>query len=122
MPLKILIADDEKDSADLYAEILRGRGHQVAITYNGEDCITEYLSAFDYSQNSTYNVVIIDYSMPDMSGVQAAKKMLGMNPKQQIIFISGYGSELLSHLNAFQNVDLLTKPIVPNALIRLVEG
>lgn len=122
LSLKILIADDEKDNADSYAEILRGRGHQVAITYNGEDCITEYLSAFDYSQNSTYDVVIIDYSMPDMSGVQAAKKMLGMNPKQQIIFISGYGSDLLSHLNAFQNVDLLTKPIVPNALIRLVEG
>ncbi len=122
MSLRILVADDEKDNADSYAEILRQRGHQVIVTLNGVDCITEYLSAFEYAQNSPYDVVIIDYSMPDMSGVQAARKILGMNPKQQIIFISGYGSELLSHLNAFHNVDLLTKPIIPNALIRLVEG
>jgi CheY-like chemotaxis protein len=122
LSLRILIADDEKDNADSYAEILQQRGHQVVVTLNGADCITEYLSAFDHKQNSTYDVVIIDYSMPDMSGVQAARKMLAMNPKQQIIFISGYGSELLSHLDAFHNVDLLTKPIVPNALIRLVEN
>ncbi len=122
MSLKILIAEDEQDVADVYAEILQQRGHQVVVTHNGTDCITEYLSAFNYQNNLVYDVVIIDYSMPGMSGTQVARKILGMNPKQQIIFISGYGSELLSSLKEFYNIDFLTKPTIPNALIRLVEG
>jgi two-component system cell cycle response regulator CpdR len=122
LTLKILIADDEKDVADTYAEILERRGHQVVITYNGADCITEYLAAFQNMQQSPYDVVIIDHTMPVMNGAEVARKILTMNPKQQLVFISGYGSELLSSLSGISNIDFLTKPAVPEALIKLIEA
>jgi two-component system nitrogen regulation response regulator NtrX len=119
--LKVLIADDEKDVADSYSDILQKRGHRTVVTYNGDDCITEYLAALERNEGLPYDVVIIDYSMPGMSGVKLAKRILGMNPNQQIVFVSGYGTEFIASLGGFRNVDFLTKPAIPNALIRLVE-
>ena len=43
MPLKILIAEDEKDIAEQYKEVLEIRGHTVTITSNGVEALNEYL-------------------------------------------------------------------------------
>lgn len=120
--MRILLAEDDVDGAEVYKEILENRRHKVTITYNGADCVTEYLAAHDGTKGSGFDVVIVDYSMPNMNGVQVARKILDINQKQQIIFISGYGSELLEHLNGMGSVDFLMKPIVPTALVKLVEG
>jgi CheY-like chemotaxis protein len=122
MGLKILIADDEKDIANTYAEMLELRGHQVVVSFNGGDCVTEYLSAIKDKEKPPYDVVIIDHAMPVLNGAKVARKILEINPKQQIIFVSGYGSDLLTSLSGISHVDFLTKPVVPQALIKLVEG
>ena len=122
MKLNILIAEDEKDIAETYVEILTWRGHQVFVTFKGEDCVTEYLSSLQDKGKSPYDVVIIDHMMPDLSGARVARKILEMNPRQQIVFVSGHGSDLLSHLEGISNIDFLTKPVVPEALIKLIES
>ena len=66
--------------------------------------------------------MIIDYLMPDLSGARVARKILQMNPRQQIVFVSGHGSDLLSNLQGMSNIDFLTKPVVPEALIKLIES
>lgn len=122
MSLKILIAEDEKDIADSYAEILQRRGHLVVVTYNGADCLTEYLAAFEDLEQLPFDVVIIDHMMPGMDGARVARNILDMNIKQQIIFVTGYGSDLLAHLGGISNIDFLTKPVVSAALIKAVEN
>jgi CheY-like chemotaxis protein len=122
MALKILIADDEKDIANTYAEMLELRGHKVVVSLNGEDCVTEYLSTIKDKEKQPYDIVIIDHAMPGLNGAKVARKILETNPKQQIIFVSGYGSDLLASLRGVNHVDFLTKPVVPKALIKLIEG
>jgi two-component system cell cycle response regulator CpdR len=122
MKLKILVAEDEKDVADTYTDILEWRGHDVVVTYSGGECLTEYLSAIQDKEKTPYDVVIIDHLMPDLNGARVAKKILEMNPRQRIIFVSGYGSDLLSNLSGISNIDFLTKPVVIEALTKLVEN
>lgn len=122
MNLNILVADDEPDVVQTYSEILEWRGHHVCITNKGEDCITEYLSSLEDKGKSPYDVVIIDHMMPDLSGARVARKILEINPRQQVVFVSGHGSDLLSRLDGISNIDFLTKPVVPDALIKLIES
>jgi CheY-like chemotaxis protein len=122
MTLKILIAEDEKDIADSYVDILQRRGHRVVVIHNGADCLIEYLSAFEDPDQLPFDVVIIDHIMPGMDGARVARKILDMNMRQQIIFVTGYGSDLLANLRGISNIDFLTKPVVSAALIKSVEN
>jgi CheY-like chemotaxis protein len=121
MPLKILIAEDEKDIADLYGKILSRRGHQVTVTFNGKDCVNEYVATLLNKDVRPYDVVVIDYSMPVMTGAEAAKRILDENPEQKVVFISAHGSELLANLEGMESVDFLTKPTIPEDVVTLVE-
>jgi CheY-like chemotaxis protein len=41
--MKVLLAEDDKDTAILCNMILDGRGHQVTIANNGQDCLDVYI-------------------------------------------------------------------------------
>jgi CheY-like chemotaxis protein len=122
LPLKILIAEDERDIAETYRDILHSRGHRVVIAPNGLECVAEYLSNYHNKENTPYDVVVIDHTMPVMKGAETARRILKVNPKQKIIFISGYGSELLESLEEICSVHFLTKPTSNRALIEYVEN
>lgn len=45
-PMKILIADDDKDTALSYKRVLEKRGHQVLVANTGEECLIAYHEEF----------------------------------------------------------------------------
>ena len=71
----------------------------------------------------TYDVVILDYKMPGMNGMDVAKEILAINPHQRIIFASAYAEETLreSVKQLKQVVELLQKPFSLSLLVDLVE-
>src|SRR5206468_12739902 len=106
--LKILIAEDEEDIALVYEKALETRMHEVTITFNGEECLKTYHDKFydmkfptlaspcRYSMNiSPFDVLLLDYRLPDMNGMEVAKEILAVNPHQRIIFASAYVKETL---------------------------
>ena len=127
LKLKILIAEDEPDMAELYAETLRRLGHGVFITKDGEECLSAYryatMKAKENSAMSPFDVVIVDYSMPKKDGVTLTKEILAENPKQKIIFVSAHGNILLNELEGLHgDIDFLSKPVSTMALAAKVEG
>ncbi len=126
MPLKILIADDNKDLADSYRAILEDRGHEVTITNNGFDCqriYKQYTKQPDGQVKQYFDAVILDQKMMGMDGVETAKAIQGVFPKQKIIFITGYGNDLLQKLHQLsEHASVLNKPISAQALFTEVEG
>ena len=127
MKLKVLIAEDEPDMAELYAETLRGSGHGVFITKDGEECLTIYryavMKAKENANMSPFDVVVVDYSMPKKDGVTLVKEILAENPKQKIIFVSAHGNLLLPELEKLNgDIDFLSKPVSTLALAAKVEG
>lgn len=121
--MNILIADDEPDLLSQYSTVLEDRSHFVVTASDGESCVSEYLKAYSNSPDSPFDVVVLDYSMPKMNGLDAAKKILEANPSQRIIFASAYVQETLidSIKNLKQIVELLQKPFSLQDLIDTIE-
>jgi DNA-binding response OmpR family regulator len=128
MGLKILVAEDSPSIALLYKKSLEKRGHTVIITENGLKCLYQYSDDFkirgdDKKKTSLYDLVILDHKMPRMEGTDVAKEIIEMNPKQRILFVTGYVKDMMKGVRKIgQKIELLQKPFPVNTLIRQVEG
>ncbi|HET7148611.1 MAG TPA: response regulator [Candidatus Nitrosopolaris sp.] len=129
--MKILIAEDDKDTALSYTRVLERRGHQVLLTNDGEKCLIAYHETFkkitaerDATEHiQPFDVVVIDYKMPQIDGIQVAKEILAVNQHQRIIFASAYVKETLldSVKQLIRPVELLQKPFGQDTLVYAIE-
>jgi signal transduction histidine kinase/CheY-like chemotaxis protein len=79
----ILLAEDEVMLSDLLAELLESVGYNVIKVYNGNEVIkllTEELKV---------NMVILDYNMPGLNGLECSEKIRSLNMDMPIILSSG---------------------------------
>ncbi|HEY7733355.1 MAG TPA: response regulator [Nitrososphaera sp.] len=127
--MRILVAEDEENISLLYRIALENRHHEVVSTKDGQECVDLFARNMKDGQNSgtlsktIFDAVILDYRMPRMDGMEAAKQILKMHPKQRIIFASAYVKETLveSIKELDQVVELLQKPFEIDVLIDTVE-
>ena len=129
--VKLLVADDDYSTADLYKQVLEGRGHDVIVVNRGEQCIKVYSeqvsvikeSSLAHGHTSPYDCVILDFKLPDINGGDVAKEILTLNPHQRIIIISAYASEILLQASDWSSIpiEILEKPISNDVLIGTVE-
>lgn len=130
--MNILIAEDEMDIALLYKKVLEARNHRVRVTSNGEDCLKCYHDVFQEVISShtrmqrlqvPFDVVLLDYKMPQINGMEVAKEILAVNSHQRIIFASAHVKETLedSIKQLKQVVELMQKPFTINKLIDTIE-
>lgn len=125
--MHVLIAEDEKDLLDQYVEALEEKGHIVAVSGDGEECLKIY--RIEESENNSddnmtpFDAVILDYQMPFKNGLETAKEILKINPHQRIIFASGYVQETFfeSIKNLKQITEIMKKPFKLEALIDTLE-
>jgi CheY-like chemotaxis protein len=131
---RILIAEDDEDTALTYKIALRDAGYEAKIVDNGEECAKIYLEKFQefrllkskkkavHPYDQPFEVVILDYRIPRMDGLQVAKEILTVNPRQRIIFASAYVKETLkdSVKGLKQVVELLQKPFSSQILVDVI--
>jgi DNA-binding response OmpR family regulator len=132
--MKILIAEDDRDIALVYRIALQNRNHHVVITDNGEDCLTIYreelknftsrMVCLDKNKQHVFDVVILDYKMPRLNGIEVAKEIIRINPKQRIIIVSAYVKETFfsSVKELGHRVELVQKPFNIDTLIDRIES
>jgi DNA-binding response OmpR family regulator len=104
--MKILIVEDDRDIALMYRVALKDRNHHPTLTDNGEDCLTIYrqelknfvsrMGALDNNKQDVFDMVVLDYRLPETNGIEVAKEIIKINPKQRIIIASSYPRETLS--------------------------
>ncbi len=118
MGLRIIIADDDRDTVWTLSAILRDEGHAVQGVHRGE----ELLRAARFLRP---DVAVIDLSMPGMSGYAAAQELRNMfypAPAPLLIAISGtwlHGSDrmLAQHIGFDHH---LAKPCDPRELLAII--
>lgn len=82
---KILIVDDEKEHRDTYKMILEGRGFFVEDASSGGE-------ALDLLENEYYPLVLCDFIMPGIDGLEVLKKIKKLYDKSvEVIIVTGYG-------------------------------
>jgi CheY-like chemotaxis protein len=132
--MKILIAEDDRDIRLLYSVALRVRNHHIVITHNGEECLTIYrqelknfislMGCLGNNEQHVFDMVVLDYKMPGINGIEVAKDIIRINPKQRIIIASAYASETLfySMKEMGQLVELVQKPFDLSTLFDMIEN
>jgi two-component system CheB/CheR fusion protein len=84
----VLIVDDNADSAESMAVLLRLHGHEVMLAYDGQ-------SALEEAQASRPDVIFLDLDLPIMDGYEVAKR-LRLEPAMRdmkLVAMTGYGQE-----------------------------
>ena len=118
-PLRILVADDNRDTVLTLTMLLTHEGHEVRSAYNGTDVMRiAHVHRFD--------AVILDIEMPEMSGYAVAQELRTLyfgTRTPLLIAISGKwnkpSEKLLAQAVGFDHH--LEKPCNPGTLIRLLE-
>jgi len=130
--MRILIAEDDTDISESYKDALEARNHIVMLAENGEECLEIYYKELKREQTeiengerrgTPFDAVILDYMMPRKDGMQVAKEILEINPKQRIIFASAYVEETLEDTvkELKQVVELMQKPFGADVLVNTIE-
>lgn len=105
--MKILIAEDDTSSRLIYSAILRKLGHTVTAVENGQQALEAW-------KNGDYTLVISDWAMPDMDGLQLCKSIRAEPSRQYTYFILLTGKEgkgsYLEGMDAGAD-DFLSKPL-----------
>jgi len=106
------LVDDEKDILFLYREWLKSEGYKIVSFDNPVEAL-DYLNKNDNISNCS--LVITDYKMPQMSGIDLIKKIReqDFNSNIKTMIISAYVKDTLLKVNSYtQRVDkILEKPV-----------
>jgi len=81
----VLVADDEDGARGVIGEYLREMGYRVLEAVDGVDAVKLYRK-----RGKDVDLVLMDVVMPRMNGVEASRKILNIDPKARILYITGY--------------------------------
>jgi two-component system, OmpR family, response regulator len=86
MPCRIVVADDNQDSADTLAVLLELEGHEVRTALNGQQALNIILTFKP-------QVALLDIAMPGMDGYEVAKRVRSIPWREPItlIALTGHG-------------------------------
>ncbi len=86
---RVLVVDDERVLVDLNTQILEELGYHVV----GKTNAVEALEAFRANPDA-FDLVITDYTMPLLTGVELASEILHIRPETPVILCTGYSAKL----------------------------
>jgi len=126
--LNILIAEDDQDIVRMYVKIFENKTNHITVATDGEECLRIYNEKFKEtvamnSYDQPFDILILDYKMPNIDGFEVAKRIISINPRQRIILASAYGKDIFEDAAEYFNlpIDILQKPFSRMQLIGLVE-
>ena len=104
-PIRILVVDDELAQRELVSGFLKKQGFEVAVTGSGE-------KALELFRQETFDLVLTDQKMPNMSGLDLLQAIHAINPETAVVLMTAYGS-IESAVSSIKGgaTDYLTKPL-----------
>jgi CheY-like chemotaxis protein/two-component sensor histidine kinase len=115
--VRVLIADDNADTAEMMAVMLGFKGHDVRVARDG-------IEAVDTAKTFGPQIAFLDIGMPRMDGYEAARRIRAL-PGRHIVLVAltGWGQDDDKRRSRDAGFDHhLTKPPEPEVLDRLVAG
>jgi len=103
-PLRVLVADDERNLRELLQRELARKGHQVESAADGDEALARLREA-------PYDVVVLDMKMPRKEGIDVLRDLQAFPEQPQVIVMTGF-QEVATAVEAMKlgAYDYLTKP------------
>ncbi|HEY7308565.1 MAG TPA: ATP-binding protein [Gemmataceae bacterium] len=116
--LRILIVDDNRDSADSLAMLLRILGNDTRTAYDGQE-------GLEVAETFRPAVMLLDIGLPKLNGYEACRRIRDQSWGKNVVLIAvtGWGQEedrRLSHEAGFDRH--MVKPVDPQELMKLLAG
>ena len=111
----ILYVEDDIELVNILSLLLKSHFKHVYTAKDGEEGLKEY-------KKHLPDIVLSDFSMPNMNGIEMAKKIKDINKNQKIVLISAYNSaEIRSQAEEVGIDSFLNKPLDFGDLLRVLE-
>jgi len=81
--VSLLIVDDEPDMCWALAHLLKKSGYRTKTAYKGRD-------ALQLLRHDHFSLVFLDAKLPDIDGLDLARRIRGIDPATDIVMISGF--------------------------------
>jgi signal transduction histidine kinase/CheY-like chemotaxis protein len=109
----ILLVDDDSAVREVTASMLRELGYVVLEVGSGG-------AALELLDGQAVDVVVLDFAMPGMNGIELAREVNSKFPKLPVLFITGYPDETL--LREVTDARLIRKPFIDDELANKVQA
>ena len=115
---RIFVVEDEPEVRALVRDVLRQAGYDVIDAADGEVALAALRE-----ETRRIDLLLTDVIMPKMSGRQLAARFLEQRPGTPVLYMSGYTDDKLGHHGVLDpDVELIQKPLTPDALLRRVRA
>jgi two-component system cell cycle response regulator CpdR len=112
---KILLAEDDIDMRRFLVKALQNAGFEVISYDNG-------LAAYQRLREEPFELLLTDIVMPEMDGIELARRAAELDPDIKIMFITGFAAVALnSDSSAPKHAKVLSKPIHLRELVTEVQ-
>jgi two-component system cell cycle response regulator CpdR len=112
---KILLAEDDDDMRRFLVKALEKATHEVK-------SFSEGLTAYEQLKKEAFDLLLTDIVMPEMDGIELARRAAELDPALKIMFITGFAAVALNPDNkAPKDAKVLSKPFHLRELVQEVE-
>jgi PAS domain S-box-containing protein len=112
----ILLVEDESGLRKLMMKVLEKQNYQVLEAKDAEEAL-----AICQDGLAHIDLVVTDYAMPRMTGLQLKEKIVALRPSMKFLLISGYAEGVVeANSHNLNDGDFLEKPFLPEELARKV--
>jgi len=124
--LRVLVVDDNPVMSDILKRTLDAQGWSVTCVNTGQQAVEGVRKA--QPGDEAYDVVLMDWRMPDLDGLSAARLIdeeLEGKQRPVVIMITGYEREVLDATGSGRAqpfADILVKPVTPRQVVNSVEA
>lgn len=112
---RILLAEDDEAMRRFLAKALKNAGYEVVDFANGAE-------AYERLKEEPFTLLLTDIVMPEMDGIELARRAAELDPELKIMFITGFAAVALNpDSQAPKDAKVLSKPFHLKDLVQEVE-
>ena len=113
---RILLVDDEEILAEIGQVILERLGYTVTVQLSSIQALATYTA-----QPEAFDLVITDQTMPGMTGLDMARRMLQIRPDMPIILCTGFSNQILEEkVKSYKIKGFAMKPLARKDIANLI--
>lgn len=111
---KILVIEDDRTFCRILDAFLTKKQYEVTLTHTGKEGLTAV-------RDAQFDLVLLDYRLPDATGMEILKKIKDHNPEVSVIIMTSF-SDVRTAVRAIKAgaFEYITKPVNPDELLMLI--